>query len=121
MPATLDPEVLTNQLNLLQVCRRTLAIYMQQQATLGAYAPPAIITGIVDTRAQIQGIKDELRQHGEDVADQPGYHPHMTAPVPGSGAPARITNATVFISYKRRTSEAAQCLLVGHDWFIGAE
>src|SRR5215213_9875232 len=104
MPAMLDPEVLTNQLNLLQVCRRTLAIYMQQQATLGAYAPPAVVTGIVDMRAQIQGIKDELRQHGEDVAEQPGDLPQMIALASGPGAPARITNATVFISYKRRTA-----------------
>ena len=100
----LDPEVHSNQLSLLHACRRTLSVYLEQQATLGIYAPPATVTGIVDMRAQIQGIKDELRHHGVEVADQPGDHPHLTVPTSRPGASVRITNAAVFISYKRRTA-----------------
>jgi AAA-like domain/TIR domain len=101
--AMLDPEARNAQISLLHTCRRTLWVYLQQQTALGDYAPPAVVTGIADMRAQIQGIKDELRQHGVEVADQPGDHPPMIALASESGAQARITGAAVFISYKRRT------------------
>jgi hypothetical protein len=104
MPNMLDPEARNAQLTLLQMCRRTLWVYLQQQTALGAYAPPAVVTGIADMRAQVQGIKDDLRKHGEEVADQPGDHPHMTVPTSRPGASVQITNAAVFISYKRRTA-----------------
>jgi hypothetical protein len=104
----LDPEARNAQLILLHTCRRTLWVYLQQQIALGAYAPPAVVTGIADMRAQIQGIKDELRQHGVEVADQPGDQPQMITSnamiAPGSVVPSLTTSATVFISYKRRTA-----------------
>lgn len=104
----LDPEAYHAQLTLLHTCRRTLWVYLQQQTTLGAYAPPMIVTGIADMRAQIQAIKDELRRYGVAVEDQPGDQLLLDVPsgllACDSGTPALVASAAVFISYKRHTA-----------------
>jgi hypothetical protein len=68
----LSPEEIEEQLQLLATHRRTLAIYLQQQAQLGqVYSPPSLIHGIDEARSQIQRIKDSLRTAGVDVPYDP--------------------------------------------------
>src|SRR4051812_9441646 len=53
---------INHQLNLLEINRRNLALYLRQRDTLGeAYAPPGTINGILETRANIKRIKGILK------------------------------------------------------------
>src|SRR6266540_4372517 len=61
---SLDQEAITQQLALLAAHRRTLAVYLRQQAELGVLAPPGIINGIAETQNVIRRIKDQLRADG---------------------------------------------------------
>src|SRR6266542_989467 len=61
---SLDQEAITQQLALLAAHRRTLAVYLRQQAELGVLAPPGIINGIAETQNVIRPIKDQLRADG---------------------------------------------------------
>jgi hypothetical protein len=68
----LSPEEIAEQQKLLAAHRRTLAIYLRQQAEIGrAYSPPALINGIDDTREQIRRIKATFRAAGVMVAEDP--------------------------------------------------
>lgn len=61
------------QQNILATYRRTLALYLVQQAAQGglAYVVPAVANGIVDARAEIQRSKETLRAWGVAVEDHP--------------------------------------------------
>jgi hypothetical protein len=66
-----DDEIIAQQ-QLLAAHRRTLAIYLQQQAELGrAYSPPSLINGIAEARSNIRQIKQRLRDVGVVIADHP--------------------------------------------------
>jgi hypothetical protein len=68
----LSPEEIDEQQQLLATHRRTLAIYLQQQAQIGqAYSPPALINGIDETRQHIKRIKETLKVSGTVVPDDP--------------------------------------------------
>lgn len=68
----LTAEQVVQQLQLLTTHRRTLQIYLQQQAEIGkAYSPPSLVNGIYDTRGNIQRIKAVLRAANVVVADEP--------------------------------------------------
>jgi len=79
---SLDQEAITQQLALLAAHRRTLAVYLRQQAELGVLAPPGIINGIVETQNVILRIKDQLRADGVLVEDEPNddVRPTKNAP-----------------------------------------
>ena len=63
---------INEQLELLATYRRTLAVYLRQQAALGeAYSPPGLVNGIHETRHQIQRIKQWLQAAGAAVPDDP--------------------------------------------------
>jgi len=68
----LDQETIAKQLDLLAAHRRTLAVYLRQQAELGMLAPPGVVNGIAETRAEIQRIKGALREGGVPVEDEQG-------------------------------------------------
>jgi hypothetical protein len=54
-PSALSQEAIDDQRELLEAHRRTLAIYLKQQAALGsAYAPPGIANGIREARDAIK-------------------------------------------------------------------
>ncbi len=68
----MESEDITQQKLLLQTYRRTLAVYIQQQAAIGrAFSSPAIVNGIAETRREIQRIKALLRSANVDVEDGP--------------------------------------------------
>jgi hypothetical protein len=67
-----SPEAIDDQLELLKAHRRTLLIYLKQQATLGsAHAPPGVESGIREARAAIRRIKATLQGWGTAVDDHP--------------------------------------------------
>jgi hypothetical protein len=68
----LSPEEIAEQQQLLAAHRRTLAIYLRQQAEIGpAYSPPALINGIEHARSNIRRIKTTLNAAGVTVAEDP--------------------------------------------------
>ena len=68
----LSPEEIDEQQKLLATYRHTLAIYLKQRAIIGqAYSPPALITGIEETRGNIKRIKSTLKAEGVVVPDDP--------------------------------------------------
>src|SRR5687767_5314501 len=67
----LDQEAIAQQLELLAAHRRTLAVYLRQQAELGVLAPPELVNGIEEVRAEIGRIKMALREGGVAVEDAP--------------------------------------------------
>lgn len=68
----LSPEEIAEQQQLLAAHRRTLAVYLKQQAMIGrAYSPPALINGIDDARGTIRRIKRILNAAGVAVPDDP--------------------------------------------------
>ena len=72
----LNEEDLANQQELLAAHRRTLAVYLRQQAQLGVLAPPSVVNGIAETRAQIgrlaaaAGVKSVVLTHLVPGADR---------------------------------------------------
>jgi len=65
-------EEVQEQKGLLETYRRTLQIYLRQQARLGeAHLPPGTIHGIDEARDLIRRIKEVLRQWGKDIEDHP--------------------------------------------------
>jgi uncharacterized protein YjbI with pentapeptide repeats len=71
-PITLSREEIAQQQTLLAIHRRTLAHELQRLALLTtAHAPPEIIHGIAEARANIARIKVILRASGVEVADHP--------------------------------------------------
>lgn len=75
----LDDDTIAEQLKLLEAHRRTLAHYLQQEATMGrANTSPSVPHGIWDARAEIKRIKTTLRANGIAVDD----HPHDDDPSP---------------------------------------
>ena len=68
----MDAEEIAQQQALLETYRRTLAVYIQQQATIGrAYSPPALINGIAETRSEIKRIKALLQAANVPVSSDP--------------------------------------------------
>jgi len=91
-----DQTDITEQLELLDIQRRTLAHYLRQEAMLGsAHTPPGLSHGITTARSEIQRLKAVLRHwgvavedHPNDVAsaetgDQPRRKPRSAAPAQG--------------------------------------
>ena len=69
MPSADD---IKHQQTLLTTYRRTLAILLEQRAAHGAaYAPPAMVSGIIEARGQIAQIKGVLRGWGVAIDDDP--------------------------------------------------
>jgi hypothetical protein len=68
----LSPEEIAEQQQLLAAHRRTLAIYLKQQAMIGrAHSPPALINGIEDARSTIRRIKRILTDADVAVPNDP--------------------------------------------------
>jgi len=68
----ISPEAIDDQRELLAAHRRTLAVYLKQQAALGsAYAPPGVANGIREARDGIRRGKVSLRAWGVDATDLP--------------------------------------------------
>ena len=77
----LSPDEIAEQQQLLATYRRTLAIYLRQQAQIGqAYSPPALINGIDETREQIKRIKEALKATGIVVPEDPDDEEPQPAP-----------------------------------------
>ncbi len=65
-------EEIAQMQRLLEVNRRTLAVYLEQQAMFSkAYSPPAVINAIHETRSEIRRIKAVLRDWGVHYEDRP--------------------------------------------------
>jgi hypothetical protein len=92
-------EEIDQQLKRLTAYRRTLAIYLDQQATLGsAHAPPGVLNGINETRDSIRRIKATLQDWGVTVDDHP--NDEESPVVQPSGATTRqssIPNTRILI------------------------
>src|SRR5437016_1000506 len=74
-----SPEEIEEQQRLLDIHRRTLAHYLEQQARLGLnHTSPGITNGIDETRKEIHRIKGILRDWNVKVID----HPNDTSPSP---------------------------------------
>jgi hypothetical protein len=77
----LSPDEIREQQALLATHRRTLAIYLSQQASIGAaFSPPGLINSIHATRHQIQHIKALLRTAGAAIIDDPDDDPPPEPP-----------------------------------------
>ena len=71
-PAGVTQEQIDDQYDLLASHRRTLALYLKQQAQLGsAYAPPGVAGGIREARDAIKRVKATLRGWDQAVDDHP--------------------------------------------------
>lgn len=74
----LNQEIIEQQLTLLATLRRTLAILLQQLASLGGitYGSPGLLNSIQEARSHINNIKLYLRERGvqveDDLNDEPG-------------------------------------------------
>jgi serine/threonine protein kinase len=68
----MEPDEITNQVELLATHRSTLSYYLMQRAKLGLYTPPGVFHGISEAREQIRALKTNLRTHGMQVDDQLG-------------------------------------------------
>lgn len=63
-------EEIDGQKQLIAYYRRTLAVYLQQQAQIGgAYIPPSVINGIHEARENIYRIKNTLKEWGVFIED----------------------------------------------------
>jgi septal ring factor EnvC (AmiA/AmiB activator) len=65
------PELIETQTALLEQHRRTLAVYLKQQALMGHAAPAHVILSIQDARHNIDRIKNILREWDAAVEDLP--------------------------------------------------
>lgn len=83
----LDEETINAQLDLLATHRRTLAVYLRQQAELGVLAPPGVINGIAEAQSAIRDIKEQLRAADAPVGDEPNDNARPAA----SAAPTRLS------------------------------
>ena len=71
-PSGVTQEQIDDQYDLLASHRRTLALYLKQQAQLGsAYAPPGVGNGVREARDAIKRVKATLREWGQAVDDHP--------------------------------------------------
>jgi hypothetical protein len=71
-PGRLIQEEIDQQQILLIAHRRTLAVYLQRLALVGAaHVPPEVANGINDAREQIARVKTILRTAGVQVTDHP--------------------------------------------------
>jgi hypothetical protein len=75
----LDQETINAQLELLAAHRRTLAVYLRQQAQLGVLAPPGVFNGIAEAQSAIRHIKEQLRADGVPIEDEPNDDIQPTA------------------------------------------
>lgn len=66
----LDQDAISAQLELLVVHRRTLGVYLHQQAQLGVLAPPGVVNGIAESQSAIRRIKEQLRAETVSVEDE---------------------------------------------------
>jgi hypothetical protein len=91
------------QQTLLATYRGTLAVQLNQRATLGAaHAPPGLINGILEARDQIARIKSVLRRWEVDVSDGPNDEESPAPSIAGRfaqstqpGEPTFIFNAPI--------------------------
>lgn len=100
----LTPEDIVSQQELLEAHRRTLQIYLLQQANLGtAFMPPGILNGIFDARNNIRYIKKYLADNGVPVSDNLYDEPHDGEYQPNKSA-NNINDLTgLFVNYSRIT------------------
>jgi DNA-binding response OmpR family regulator len=83
-------EDIADQQKLLAIHRRTLAVYLSQEAAMGSvHVPPSIVNGISQARASIQHIKENLQEWGAAVEDHPDDKPHTMLPTIEALAKAR--------------------------------
>jgi hypothetical protein len=84
------PEDIESQQKLLEAHRRTLALYLVQQAKQGgvAYVLPGVANGIVDTRDQIQRCKQILREWNVAIED------HADDSAPAAAGDAALPQAS---------------------------
>jgi len=102
-----ENEKVEDQLLLLDTHRRTLAVYLRQQALLGsAYAPPGVQAGIRESRTAINRIKNTLRSWGYVVEDQTDDDDPSIASIP-SGLSSSVRNDEVIISHTQRIGDNA--------------
>jgi hypothetical protein len=86
-------EDVKHQQTLLTTYRRNLAHYLRQQAALGeAYAPPAILNGILEAQSNIQRIKQILRGWNILVEDHPDDGDNISSVQTGQEPKAVTTN-----------------------------
>lgn len=106
---------LNNQRILLATYRRTLAIQLDQRATLGAaYTPPRVINGISEGRSQIARIKSALRESGADVSDDPNdAEPVQAAQALLATLPLDVVPAVALLPTHSRMPFSANPLFVG--------
>jgi hypothetical protein len=82
-----DQEAINAQLDLLAAHRRTLGVYLRQQAQLGVLAPPGVVNGIAETQSTIRRIKEQLRADSVQVEDEPNDEVQPAA----VAAPSRLS------------------------------
>jgi hypothetical protein len=110
----LSDDEITEQQQLLAAHRRTLAIYLQQQAEIGrAYSPPSLMNGIAEARTNIRRIKQRLRDAGVATAD----HPDDSEAPDGPDTHPRTTVETAVrqhpLRYQRRRWLIGSAIVVG--------
>jgi hypothetical protein len=100
-------EEIKAQQELLFAHRRTLFVLLKQRAQIAAsYVPPAVATGIEDTRDQIRRIKQNLRAMGIPIDDQQNDE---EAPLPQPDAIGRVQFGSAGTAKSRNSG-----------WYIGA-
>jgi hypothetical protein len=98
-------ENIDSQYNLLETHRRTLAVYLKQEAEFGnSYTPPVVKNGIREARNSIRRCKDTLRRWGVSVEDHPDDDE-----MPLSASDRVVSTAT------RLVSEPPSLLLASND------
>lgn len=112
----LSPEEIVEQQQLLAAYRRTLAVYLRQQAEIGrAFSPPALINGIDETRRDIKRIKEILRAASAEVAEDPDDD----EPPPPPRARILLTPAGGLPRWVWLAAAVALAIGVGLWWFSG--
>ena len=82
---SLEQETIAQQLDLLAVNRRRLAVLLRQQARLGDYAPPHVLLEIEDAQAEVRAIKETLSAASVAVEDEPNDQIQLAAGAPHAG------------------------------------
>src|SRR6266508_4702280 len=103
-----EQDTIIQQQDLLQAHRRTLA-HLLQQAELhggGALAPPHVVNGIDQARAEIRQLKAALRALGTEAADAPGDEPTLAGAIStkGSAYLARIHSRDAQLALRNRAA-----------------
>lgn len=116
----LSPEEIAEQQQLLVTHRRTLAIYLKQQAMLGrAYSPPALINGIEEARNNIRRIKRRLNAAGVVIPDDPDDDSFTSPLVPPVTLPAQRQSRRLWV-WLGVAGILALVLVIGVGWWFSS-